>query len=706
MKILKFLVVGLFSAALAACGGGSSGTLSGPGGNGGGTGGGSTATTILVTSSTQQIASDGSTTATITAVVRDANQNFVSGATVTFSANAGGLSVANSGKTDTSGAATATLSASGAAAGTTITVTAATGTITGTTTVNVVAQQQTLTMSTNSAQIPSDASKTATLTAVLKDANNAVVSGATIAFSASSGNLIVTQAVTDANGKATATVDAGADPTNRQIDVTATATSGSTVTVPVFVTGTSLALTGSANLVQGTQATYNVLLTDSASRGIAGKTVTLASASGNTLSATSVVTDFNGQASFKVTGAVAGNDTLTGQALGLVAQQPVAVSAQNFTITAPAANTNIDLNTPTTVTVTWLNGGTPVNGSQVTFSTTRGTLSASTATTNASGVASVTVQANTAGPGVITASGSGVTAQVAVNFVATTPSQISLQASPSSIPTQGQSVLTAVVRDAQNNLVAGQPVTFTLTDPTGGQLSTGSATTDSQGRAQTTYTASTTTSATNGVKVDATVTGTAVTTSATLTVSGQTVFLSLGTGNSITALNAAQYQIDYAVQALDAQGAALPNASVTLNIVSLEYVKGDRQWSGSTWATVPSTNPGTCPSEDINFNGILDPGEDANNNKILDPGNVASVSPASGQTDANGTLITHVTYPKDHAYYVKVKLTATAVVQGTQSSTSTTFLLPGLAADFNSLTVAPPGPTSPYGTASTCGDPN
>jgi hypothetical protein len=51
-------------------------------------------------------------------------------------------------------------------------------------------------------------------------------------------------------------------------------------------------------------------------------------------------------------------------------------------------------------------------------------------------------------------------------------------------------------------------------------------------------------------------------------------------------------------------------------------------------------------------------------------------------------------------------LTATATVTGTQSSTSADFWLPGLSTDFETQTTAPPGPTSPYGTASTCANPN
>jgi hypothetical protein len=702
MKSFKFLAAMLIAAvSLAGCGGGSgTNTLTGNA-SGGGTTGGAAVATVSVSTSSAQIAADGSTSATITATVRDANQNFLKDVTVTFSSNAGGLAVANAGKTDANGAVTATLTAAGAASGTTITVRAAVGSVSGTAAVNVVASQQTISLTTDSAQIPSDGTKSAIITALLKNAANQVVAGVPVTFSSSSGSLVVTKGTTDANGTATATVDIGGDPTNRRITVTATAGSATT-TVPVDVTGTALALTGPANLVQGTQVQYTVLLTNSAGRGIANTAVAVTSTAGNTLSAPSVTTDFNGQATFRVTGAVSGNDTLRATALGLVATLPIAVSSQSFTFAAPTAGAKVNLGASQQVRVTWLSGGTPQAGQTVTFSTTRGTLAAASVTTDASGVAQTTISSTQAGPAVIQASGTGVSAQVAIDFVATTPTQINVQASPSSIKTQGQSTVTAVVRDAQNNLVEGQTVTFTLIDTTGGTLSTGSAVTDAQGRAQTTYTASATASATNGVQVDATVAGVPKA-STFITVGGQAIFLSLGTGNKINIENNAQYSIDYAIQALDAQGNALNNANVVLSITSLRYVKGFRVVAGNAWTTSVSA---ICTSEDVNFNGILDTGEDFNNDGKLWPGNVASVTPGTGVTNSAGTLLVKVVYPKDHAYYVEVRLTARASVQGTESSTQTVFFLPAAAEDFNNIQIAPPGTNSPFGISNNCANPN
>src|SRR5262249_10196327 len=153
------------------------------------------------------------------------------------------------------------------------------------------------------------------------------------------------------------------------------------------------------------------------------------------------------------------------------------------------------------------------DGENINFATTRGTLyehngTACTATpltgpvvTDTDGVARGCVAATNAGPATLSATTDNATvANRIVEFVATVPDEMNLQASPTTVTTTGQSTITAVVRDAANNLVKNQTVVFTLNDVTGGSLSVGSSVTDSQGRAQTVYTASTTTSAANGVQ--------------------------------------------------------------------------------------------------------------------------------------------------------------------------------------------------------------
>src|SRR6202035_5838670 len=120
---------------------------------------------------------------------------------------------------------------------------------------------------------------------------------------------------------------------------------------------------------------------------------------------------------------------------------------------------------------------------------------------------SVSISSTTSGPAVISATGTNVSAQTNVDFIATHPSAIAVQPNPSVIDVNAQSTITAVVRDAHNNLVEGQSVAFTLSDITGGSLSRASVLTNAQGEAQTIYTASSTTSAANGVGVTASVQG-------------------------------------------------------------------------------------------------------------------------------------------------------------------------------------------------------
>ena len=731
MRRISIIVwLALTSAFLAACGG-SSCQITGEGAGGCGDPLG----TITVSTSAATISADGSTTATITAVAKNSANVVVPGAIVSFTASAGDITVTQA-TTDATGTATATLAAGSAATGTVITVTATSGTAKGTTTVTVGSTQETITLVTSIPSIASDGSTSATITALVRNAQNQLVNDVPVTFSASSGGLAVEVATTGgtntvtntaaATGTAVATLSAAGDPTNRTITVTATA-AGATATVPVTVTGTSLTVTGPSNLVSGSSGTYTVALTEAGGTGIANQAVTVTSANGNTLSASTLTTAANGQQTFTVTGVNGGSDTITAKALGMTATTTVAVSTQNFTFTAPTvANSPVNLGSTGTLTVSWTSAGTPQTGSTVTFSTTRGTLSSTTATIGNTGTATVTITSTTAGPAVITATGTGVTANASIEFIATNPTQMAVQASPTTIATQAQSTITATVRDPNNNLVEGQVVDFSIVqDATGGSLSVPSATTNVQGQATTVYTASTTTSAANGVIISATVaTATAVTGTASLTVGGQSVFLSLGTGNVISPypLNSnsptTQYELPYSVQAIDAAGNGVNGVTITFSVKSLGYFKGDMplfangSWLPPTYSTSASDpdeyNIGGiygCLSEDIAGTGILTAAEDYNGNGKLDPGLVVSTDVGSATT-VSGSATVNLIYPKDHAYWVAVKLTATATVSGNQSSQSTSFILPGLSSDYTTSTIEPPGQYSPYGLANTCKNPN
>jgi hypothetical protein len=304
----------------------------------------------------------------------------------------------------------------------------------------------------------------------------------------------------------------------------------------------------------------------------------------------------------------------------------------------------------------------------------------------------------------------GTSIQLDIEFVAITPASLDLQASPFTITTNAQSALTATVRDPAGNFVKNQTVNFVLTDVTGGSLSVAQAVTDSQGQAKTVYNASNSTSAANGVRVDATVQGTAVTDFAQITVAQRQVFVSFGTGNQIVAPNPAQYQTQWVAQVTDSQGNGVSGAAVQLSIWSTHYWKGTRVFSPGPpafWATphVPAVG---CPDEDVNHNGVLDPGEDLNGNGKIEAGNIATVAPDSGTspdtatTDKNGFALFSVYYPQQYAYWLEVQLTAKLTVQGTEFSETTVFVVPGASADFTNQNNSPPGVVSPFGSGSNC----
>lgn len=578
-----------------------------------------------------------------------------------------------------------------------------------------------LTLLTSSPQIPSDGTLDATITALVRDANNAVMADIGVVFAASSGSIVVSQpATTDSNGVVTATLSTGGDKSLRDIVVNGIAGGSTTASVTVAVNGTTLQIDGPNSLPLGENGPYTVVLLDAGGNGISGTPITITSANGNGISESPVTTNALGEASFTVTANNGGDDMITADALGAQFVKDVSVSTDAFSFNSPAATpiTEVNLGDNLLVEVLWQQGGAGVANRPVSFTTTRGTLSAATANTNASGVASVTVSANTAGPGLITATNDdGTSIQVTIEFVATTPDSLELQADPFTVPTNDKSQITAIVRDVNGNLVKNQTVSFVLTDSTNGSLSVGQAQTNSQGRAQTVYNASSTTSAVDGVRIDASVVGfPAVTDAVNLTVAQREVFISIGTGNEIFEPNSAQYRKEWIVQITDAQGNGVDLVNVSMSVLSQRYWDGTREYVDppGVWATVRGIQAlpvAGCTDEDINNrNGVLDVGEDFNNNGRIEAGNIATAVAQGGGgstvvTDVNGFAIVDVYWPQEFAYWLEVTLEARTSVAGTEFAESTTFVLPGLADDFNNLQSSPPGLDSPFGTDGNCATP-
>lgn len=553
-----------------------------------------------------------------------------------------------------------------------------------------------------------------TIEAQVKDSSSVVIPGVTVDFSAPTGALTVIQAVTDANGIATAELRNGGDQTNRQITVTVSA--GSALNqATVNVTGTELNfVSGPSGLAQSDTAGYIVALTDSDGKGIQGQTVTLSSALGNTITAPNVITDPSGQVSFDYTADNAGNDLLGAGALGETAGQTVVISDDSFTLEIAGMLTEIPLNTPTDVTVTWIANGNPVVGGDVAFASTAGTIveqAPPNDVTDANGQQTVSISSTSAGPVLITATGqpSGPTTSVSAEFVATVPANIELQAEPLTVATGDQATLTATVTDANSNPVKNVIVNFTrLMDPSAGSLSSPTGETNTSGIATAVYTAGQTATGQDDVVIQATVQGTAITATENLTVARKELFISLGTGNDLFEPNTAQFRKEWVVQVTDADGNAVSGVAVQVSINSLRWLQGCYYVAGDIWVREVTAS---CLDEDTNRNGVLDVvptvpvDEDTNMNTRIEAGNIALVSAQGGVpgqaanviTDATGTALVDVFYPQNYHGWVEAEIEAKASVAGTETRRSTRFTLPAKAADISNTNASPPGVRSPFG---------
>lgn len=579
--------------------------------------------------------------------------------------------------------------------------------------------------------LPSAGSE-AVITVQVKNSSNVGLAAQTVTFSASSGSLQLVSGVTDSTGAASAKLTAGSDKSNRNITVTAS-TGGVSGNIVVPVTGTKISVVGAGSLQVGPIATqFTARAVDSSGNGINGALITLKSNLSNGLTASPVSTDPTGNATFSYTPSNAGSDTLTVSGLGASATTTVVVNAIDFTVVSPSANMLVPIGTPQNITVQYKLAGLGVAGKTVYFSTTRGITASSSGMTDGAGQATVAVSSSTAGPANLTAQITGVgSVTLPLQFVATTPSSIVVQANPGSVlpndagSTVNQSTLSATVRDVSGNPVAGQVVNFTATqDGSNGTITPGSGTTDANGMTTVQFIPGALSTATNGVIVRAAVQSNPLLFStATLTVNGNALFISIAVSNTLTAFDSTTYQKEFSVYVTDANGAPAANRAITLSTFPTYFKKGylnvctlqtaDCIGALQGWQYHASTSPTYCPNEDDisatvsnRRNGIRDLGEDINGNLILDPGLPVVISPSTLTTDAFGYGTFKVRYGKNYAWWITTQITARALVAGTESSKTVTYDLEMITADAANMGSTPANVTSPFGIATDCANPN
>ncbi len=609
----------------------------------------------------------------------------------------------------------------------------------------------------SSQQLASSGTKAVTLTAVAKDADNNLLEGITIDFSADSGSLAKvadaegnTSDVTGPDGKLTRELSTLAEPKNRIITTTITSGSVSDI-IEVQVVGTAVTLTGSSSLALNDAHSYLINVVDSDGNGIANTNVVLSlsgqstetpagSVADITLPET-VTTDFNGQVAVMVTGTSGGTNTLIAEALGANSTQAISVQADSFLFTdfgdgsdnvdpSTAELPDISLSKTATVTLTWLRSGVVVpDGTVVYFTTTRGTLATSSATT-VGGKVTTTLTSTNAGQALLTFTGKDtvdgkaieLNNQLEFEFVADTPDRLIAQAFPQSIgPNKQTSSISVVVKDAAGNLVKNKMVDFVLTDTSGGSIFPASAKTDSSGNASTVYTSNSTT-AHNGVVIQATVRDRpSVTDDVLLTVAEREAFITLGTGNTVEIGEfETTYIKKYSVFVTDIDSKPIENVTLSVSAIPKQYYKG--YWQAvynvdgfDSYATVITA---VCDNEDKNQNSEVDAGEDddpinGNNDGELTPGNLVSVfgygANAEVVTDEQGRAILDIVYPESFGGWSTVEIIVSTKVGGTESFARALHLLYVAASD-TTVEGNPPGGNihgfSDFGIASDCTDPN
>jgi len=173
---------------------------------------------------------------------------------------------------------------------------------------------------------------------------------------------------------------------------------------------------------------------------------------------------------------------------------PDAIRVGEITLESGTESLIADGNASTAIRATVLNtNGTPVQGVEVDFSTTLGTISPASETTDSTGIAEVTLKAGSfGGIATVTADAQGYKAETDVQFTAGTPGKVSIVSRPGLVKPGGTSTIRARLIDGMGNPIEGETLTFdAYINVSGGGLDSIQQSTDANGRATVEYTAGT-----------------------------------------------------------------------------------------------------------------------------------------------------------------------------------------------------------------------
>lgn len=461
----------------------------------------------LIPSRPSDVKANGTDHSVLTATVKDANGNLVSGVTVSFKINVGNGTLSQNSATTVNGLATVELM-SHTAAITTVRAHTETDTNFKEASVSFIADSTTVKIDTLTASRSSDVTANgadrSVISARLRDANGNPVSRFDVTFTVTSGEGVLAKTTrSNVNGVATANLTSRSASSST---VTATL-EGDSIGKQVSVSFVADAATAHVDFLDASRksdviangADSSVLrarVVDAYNNAVSNKPVSFSVSGNANLAGTSATTDSEGYAEMKLTSLIADSSTVTATtdydktgkqaSVSFIADQATAKvdslsAAPESGITANGTDKSV-----LTATVSDANGN-RVNNARVTF-TIKGNanLINSSATTGNDGKASVSAISFTAGSSTVLAQTAydKTGKQASVNFIGdiATAAINSFTASQSQVIADGKSfaTLTGIVKDANGNLVAGAAVTFKA--PANGTLSQSSAVSDSEGK--------------------------------------------------------------------------------------------------------------------------------------------------------------------------------------------------------------------------------
>ncbi len=342
---------------------------------------------------------------------------------------------------------------------------------------------------------------TVAVRATVNDQDGAAISGATVSFGSSLGDLSSATASTNINGVAQVTLTAGTVSGTANITISASGfnASGSvdftSTSTDLIVGGVTLTLGASSVTANGSDSlAVRATVVDQDGSPLSGASVSFSASSG-TLTAATATTDSSGGAQVSLV-----SSTLTGVSLVSVSVSGFSDSGSVSFVPGPAANVVVQASSTSVLSagtsdisaiVTDANGN-AVTGETVTFSfTAQGSgspsLSSITAQTNSNGIATSTYTAgNSVGTDTIsagTSSNASGTANITVTAGSVIVGSIDLTLGAASIVANGSDSIAvrATVTDQDGDPLSGASVSFSASS---GTLTAATATTDSSGVAQ------------------------------------------------------------------------------------------------------------------------------------------------------------------------------------------------------------------------------